>query len=102
MGKLGLERPRIDLRQQFALGYVLAFDEGDPVKVSVDPGLDRDDIEGMYGADAAQENRHVLALYQRRPDRDSRHGSLSRRRRFLPTPEVPAAAAGCGEKQCGD
>jgi hypothetical protein len=63
LGKLGLKRTRINLRQQFALGYVLAFDEGDPVKVSVDPGLDRDDVEGMYGADATQENRHVLALH---------------------------------------
>jgi hypothetical protein len=90
LSQLGLKRARINLRQNFAFGYVLTFDEGDPIQMPVNPRLDRDDIEGVHGADTAQEDRHLLALYQRGSHRNSWRWSLSLRSRLLLAQKVPA------------
>jgi len=99
LGKLGLKRPRINLRQYVALGYLLTFNEGDPIQMPVNPCLDRDDIEGVHGADTAQEDRHVLALYQRGPHRNGWCWSLSLRRRLLLPRKVPSRAGRDGDHQ---
>jgi hypothetical protein len=84
LGELRLERARINLRQYLTLGYVLPLYEGDPIQVTVNARLYCNYIEGVNSADAVQENRHILALHQRRPDRNGCRGSLGLRHRLLP------------------
>ena len=102
----GLERPRVDLKQRIAGFDVLALGEEYLGHLSVDAGADRDGVEGLRGADAADEYRHVLRLRHSGRDRD-RGCSLRgfRGLRGLPldgAPRQPSGPDGSGDQGSDD
>ena len=58
----GLERARVDLRQQVARLHVLALGERDLHQLPVDARADRHGVVGLDRADAVEPDRHVLPL----------------------------------------
>ena len=74
---------RIDLDQQFAVGYVLAFFEVDRDNRAIHPRLDVDGVVGRHRTEAAQVDRHIAEMRLRRRHRFGAVRHARSLRRFL-------------------
>ena len=75
----GLQRPRVDLGQEIAFLYQLAFDEADTLQLSVDARGDLRGVESLHVAKPFQVYRHVASRGQRGVHRH-RHRAAGRQR----------------------